>query len=147
MQPAEDRLNYVQDYLEERLGIMLGGRCAEKLMLGSVSSGAADDLKQCTRLARRMITQWGMNERLGPLSLPQSEEHPFLGMDMTKAREFSEHTARIIDEEVEKQIKQSEIETYQLLSDHQEQLECLAKDLLKHETLEADEVKSLLKLN
>lgn len=147
MLPDEDRLNIVQDYLDARLGVMLGGRCAEKLIFGQLSSGASDDLKQCTRLTRRMFTQWGMNERLGPVNYSQHEEHPFLGMEMAQPKDFSDQTARIIDEEVEKQIKKIEAETYQLLSDHRGQLDSLAMSLLEHETLDAEEVNALLGLN
>jgi len=145
-QPAEDRLNYLQDFLEERLHILLGGRCAEKLMLGQVSSGAADDLKQCTQLARRMITQWGMSEALGPIFLAQHEEHPFLGMEMTQTKEFSDQTTRLVDEEVEKLVKRCEQETVQLLSKHKADLEKLASELLAQETLEAEAIISLLDL-
>lgn len=143
--PSEDRVNYVQDYLEQRLCIMLGGRCAEKLILGQVSSGAANDLKQCTQLARRMITQWGMSERLGPINFPQHEEHPFLGMEMAQPKDFSDHTARLIDEEVATLVKRSENKSDQLLSDHKRELERLATALLEHETLEADEISLLMK--
>ena len=144
--PSEDRVNYVQDYLEERLHILLGGRCAEKLIFGQVSSGAADDLKQCTRLARQMITQWGMSEQLGPVNFPQHEAHPFLGMDMAQAKDFSDYTARLIDEEVEKLVKRSEQITDKLLEEHREELVRLAEGILEHETLEAEDIKKIMVL-
>ena len=142
--PSEDRVNYLQDFLEERLRILLGGRCAEKLALGQVSTGAADDLKQCTLLARRMVTQWGMNEKLGPVNFPQHEEHPFLGMEMAQPKDFSDHTARLIDEEVQRLVNRSEKETSQLLSDNRTLLDILANALLEQETLEHDEIKKVL---
>jgi len=142
--PSEDRVNYLQDYLEERLCILLGGRCAEKLMLNQVSTGASDDLKQCTRLARQMVTQWGMSEGLGPVNFPQHEEHPFLGMDMAQPKDFSDHTARLIDEEVEKLVKRSEQATDELLTKHKTELVRLANGLLEHETLEAEDIKKIM---
>ena len=142
--PTEDRVNYTQEFLEDRLCVFLGGRCSEKLVFGNVSSGAADDLKQCTHLARRMITQWGMSEKLGPVNFPQSEEHPFLGMEMTQARDFSDATARLIDEEVENLVKRSEIRALELLQQHRADLDKLAEELVAHETLAVDEVRHLL---
>ncbi len=79
---------------------MLGGRAAEKLIFDEYSAGAENDLTQATRLARRMVTAWGMSERLGPVAYRTSEEHPFLGKEIHEQREFSEHSAQLIDEEV-----------------------------------------------
>jgi len=142
--PREDRLNFNQSYLEQRLRILLGGRCAEKLVYGQLSSGAADDLKQATRLARSMVSQWGMSERLGPVNYPQHEAHPFLGMDMAQPQDFSDKTARLIDEEVESLLKRSERETFKILSDNRQQLERLAQAVLERETLELKDIESLL---
>ena len=145
--PEEDRVNYTQDRLEDRLCVLLGGRCSEKLVFGGVSSGAADDLKQCTRLARLMVTQWGMSEKLGPVYFPQHEEHPFLGMEMSMPKDFSDETAHAIDMEVESLVKTAEQKTINLLQAHREQLDTLANELLHHETLGADEVQALLNIN
>lgn len=144
--PTEDRVNYTQEVLEDRLCLLLGGRCSEKVMFGDVSSGAADDLKQCTRLARRMVTQWGMSEKLGPVNFPQQEEHPFLGMEMAQPKDFSDVTARLIDEEVEALVKRCEVRVMETLQQHRADLEKLAEALLAHETLGVDEVKHLLDL-
>lgn len=145
--PNEDRVNYTQDVLEDRLAVLLGGRCSEKLVFGDVSSGAADDLKQCTHLARRMITQWGMSEKLGPIHFPQHEEHPFLGMEMSMPKDFSDETAHAIDVEVETLVKNTEQKTLALLQEHREHLDVLAASLIQNETLGADEVRALLKIN
>ncbi|MEZ5505809.1 MAG: AAA family ATPase [Gammaproteobacteria bacterium] len=142
--PTEDRVNYTQDFLEDRLCMLLGGRCAEKVVFDNVSSGAADDLKHCTQLARRMVTQWGMNEHLGPVNYPQHEEHPFLGMEMAQPKDFSDATARLIDEEVERLVKRSETRTLETLQQHRADLEKLAAELIAHETLGVDEVRQLL---
>jgi cell division protease FtsH len=90
--PKEDKLNYGQHYLEDRISIMLGGRCAEKLVFDEVSSGAANDLQQATTLARHMVTEWGMNEELGPLSF-QHPEQTFPGQELILRKDYSEHTA------------------------------------------------------
>lgn len=142
--PEEDRINYTQDYLEDRIAIMLGGRCAEKLTFGEVSSGAADDLKQATRLARRMITSWGMSETLGPVHFPQHEEHPFLGMEMAQPKDFSDQTAKLIDDEVSQLIKRQEKLAVQMLQNHQDDLKRLALALMEKETLDAHEVEQLI---
>lgn len=142
--PEEDRVNYTQDYLEDRIAVLLGGRCAEKLIFQQVSSGAADDLKQATRLARKMITNWGMNESLGPVHFPQQEEHPFLGMEMAQPKDFSDQTAKLIDDEVSKLVKQQEQRALTLLKQHQSDLETLANALIEKETLEAAEVEQLI---
>lgn len=144
--PTEDRVNYTQEFLEDRLCVFMGGRCSEKVVFGNVSSGAADDLKQCTRLARRMITQWGMSEKMGPVTFLQHEEHPFLGMEMTQPKDFSDATARLIDEEVEAMVKRSETKALDLLQQHRADLDKLAAELVSHETLAVEEVRRLLNL-
>ena len=144
--PTEDRVNYTQEFLEDRLCVFMGGRCSEKVVYGNVSSGAADDLKQCTRLARRMITQWGMSEKMGPVTFLQHEEHPFLGMEMTQPKDFSDATARLIDEEVEAMVKRSETRALDLLQQHRADLDKLAAELVSHETLAVEEVRRLLNL-
>ncbi|MCP5019482.1 MAG: ATP-dependent zinc metalloprotease FtsH [Ketobacter sp.] len=142
--PVEDRVNYTQDVLEDRLCVLLAGRCSERVVFGNISSGAADDLKQCTRLARRMVTQWGMSEKLGPIYFPQNEEHPFLGMEIATSHDFSDTTAHTIDLEVEALVKKSEQRTEQLLKEKRRQLDTLAEALIAHETLGADEIQALL---
>jgi cell division protease FtsH len=91
--PEEEHYNLRKTYLHDRIGVMLGGRAAEQLVFGEVSSGAEDDLKQATRLARHMVTHWGMSEKIGPVAFRRGEEHIFLGREMTQQRDFSEHTA------------------------------------------------------
>jgi len=98
--PEEERFNLTESYLKDRITVMLGGRVSEKLVFGEVSSGAEDDLQQATALARRMVGRWGMSERLGPVAFRRDEDHVFLGREMTQPRDFSEHSARLIDEEV-----------------------------------------------
>ena len=142
--PVEDRVNYTQAVLEDRLCVLLAGRCAERVVFGNVSSGAADDLKQCTLLARRMVTQWGMSEKLGPVHFPQHEEHPFLGMEIATSKDFSDATAHSIDLEVEALVKKSEERTLALLQEKRAQLDALADALVDHETVTAEEIEQLI---
>jgi len=141
--PEEEHYNLRQSYVRDRIGVMLGGRVAEQLVFGEVSSGAEEDLKQATRLARHMVTHWGMSEKLGPVAFRRGEEHIFLGREMTQQRDFSEHTAQIIDDEISRLLKQTEQEVTNLLEQHRAQLETLATTLLEKETLEADEIQSI----
>ena len=142
--PEEDRHNFTQQYLEERISILLGGRLAEQLIYGDVSTGAADDLKQATLLARKMVAHWGMSEALGSVSFPQSEEHPFLGRDIAQPRNFSEDTLKRIDREVVALVKKCEEITATLLQENLSDLKHLAKALLEHETLVEEDIVSLL---
>ncbi len=142
--PEEEHYNLRRSYVYDRIGVMLGGRAAEKLIFEEVSSGAEDDLKQATRLARHMVTHWGMSEKLGPVAFRRGEEHIFLGREMTQQRDFSEHTARLIDDEIGSLLKRIEQEVSTLLQQHRPQLEALASALLEKETLEADEIQSII---
>ncbi len=141
--PEEEHYNLRQSYVRDRIGVMLGGRIAEQLVFGEVSSGAEEDLKQATRLARHMVTHWGMSEKLGPVAFRRGEEHIFLGREMTQQRDFSEHTAQIIDDEISNLLKHIERDITALLEQHRTQLELLASALLDKETLEADEIQAI----
>jgi cell division protease FtsH len=144
--PLEDRRNYSQSYLEEKISIMLGGRCAEQLKFDEISSGAADDLKQATLLARKMVSEWGMSERIGPVNLQQGEEHPFLGREMAEPRKFSEHSAQQVDEEISALIGRCEQTCTERLQSNFNNLSQLAQALLERETLDNEEVSELLSL-
>jgi cell division protease FtsH len=143
--PEEEHYNLRQSYVRDRIGVMLGGRVAEQLVFGEVSSGAEEDLKQATRLARHMVTHWGMSEKLGPVAFRRGEEHIFLGREMTQQRDFSEHTAQIIDDEISNLLKHIERDITALLEQHRTQLESLASALLDKETLEAEEIQAICK--
>jgi len=142
--PEEEHYNLGHAYLIDRIGVMLGGRAAEKLVFGEVSSGAEEDLKQATRLARRMVTHWGMSERLGPVAFRRGEEHIFLGREMTQQRDFSEHTSQIIDDEVRGLLQGIDRRVAELLKKYRPQLDALAAALLDKETLEAAEIAAIL---
>jgi cell division protease FtsH len=143
--PVEDRHNYAQPYIETRLAVMLGGRTAEKLILGSVSSGAADDLEQATRLARTMVTQWGMSDVIGPVHFKAGSEHPFLGYELTQERDYSEETAARIDKEVHRLVSEAEQTARTTLENNRPALETLIENLVARETLSRDDIDVLLK--
>ena len=123
---------------------MLGGRAAEKLIFDEYSAGAENDLKQATQLARRMVTHWGMSERLGPVAYRTSEEHPFLGKEIHEQREFSEHTAQVIDEEVAKILHDASDRAMDVLTQSRDQLEKLAMALEQQEILDEADIEQLL---
>lgn len=143
--PEEDRYNLSRTYLLNRMAVMLGGRVAERLMCNDITSGAANDLKQATQLARRMVCQLGMSEKLGPVTFRQGEEHPFLGRELTEPKDFSEQTAREIDEEIRRLVQEMEKRATDTLEHHQDMLEKLAAALLEHETLDDQDVDALLR--
>jgi len=143
--PEEDRYNLTRRYVLGRIAVLLGGRTAEELILNDVSSGAGDDLKKATELARKMVCQWGMSDKLGPMTFRQGEEHPFLGREIAQQKDFSEATARQIDEEIRKIINETHKEVRGLLESNRSILEALARQLLEKETLPKEEIEALFK--
>jgi cell division protease FtsH len=144
--PEEDQYNFGRRYLFARLCIVLGGQAAEQLVYGEVTSGAGDDLKNATQLARRMVCQWGMSEKLGPAAFSRGESHPFLGRELTEEKNFSEETARIIDEEIISLLREARKKAGEILEKNHSQLEVLAQALIAHETLSSQEINDLLKI-
>lgn len=141
--PEDDRYHYQRSYLMSRLAVLLGGRVSEKLQFKETSTGAQNDLKQVMDLAEKMVCQWGMSDRLGPLSLPRGEEHPFLGRKLATEKVFSERTAWLIDQEIEKLIKLAENYATEALYANREILETLAQKLFDEETLDKDRLEEL----
>lgn len=144
--PDTDRHNLNRTYLLGRISVSLGGRVSEKLVFDELTSGAAQDLKQVTSIARKMVCQWGMSEKIGPTTFSQGEEHPFLGKEMAQQKDFSEHTARLIDEEVQRIVREQEERTIAILTENREKLDNLAAALMEHETLENGEVDRILEM-
>jgi len=142
--PEEDRLNIGERDLHSRLVFMLGGRAAEKLVFNEYSAGAENDLTQVTKLARRMVTAWGMSERLGPVAYRTSEEHPFLGKEFHEQRDFSEHTAQVIDEEVARILHGAADRASSLLAENRELLDKLSLALEEREVLDEMEIAALI---
>jgi cell division protease FtsH len=141
--PGEDQYNYSQEYLLARLTVMLGGRVAEQLALGSITTGAENDLAQATRLARRMVTRWGMGN-LGPVAFSTDEEQPFLGYELSQGREYSEDTAARIDDNVQNLLTERYSIAQRLLSEAREMLDRLVKALLAEETVQKRDLERIL---
>jgi cell division protease FtsH len=141
--PAEDRHSYDQTFLEERLIVFMGGRMAEELVFGVVSTGANNDLVSATELARKMVREWGMSDRIGPMAWG-SQGMVFLGEDLMHTRDYSDETARVIDEEVEKLLREMEKRCRDLLIEHRNGLDLVARALLEHETIDGAQVTRLI---
>ncbi len=142
--PEEDRVNISESELHSRLAFLLAGRAAEKLEFDEFSAGAEDDLKRATQIARRMVSHWGMSERLGPVAFRAGEEHPFLGKEMSEPREFSEHTACVIDEEIMRVLRDAADAAACILRQHQGKLRTLAEALEREETLDERQIEELI---
>lgn len=142
--PEEDRVNISENELHTRLMFLLGGRAAEKLVFNQYSAGAEDDLNRATQLARRMVTHWGMSERLGPVAFRDVEDHPFLGREIAEPRRFSEHTAQMIDEEVSRLLRDASEKAVSLLVEHRPKLDAMAKKLEETETLDEEDIEKLI---
>ena len=141
--PLEDQHNYSRTYLLARIGIMLGGRASEELFMGEITTGAENDLVEATRLARRMTTRWGMGN-LGLAAFKTDEEHPFLGYELSQGRDFSERTASLIDDEVQRILSERLDMARQILRTRRPQLEALVQHLLRFEGASQEELASIL---
>jgi len=139
--PESDRYNYPEAYLRARIVGILGGRAAEEIVFGTRTTGAESDIEQATRLARMMVTRWGMSDRLGMVELAP-RQNPYLGAPMQPelSRGVSEETARLVDAEVHRIISESQEEARRLLMEHRRELDLLAEALLERETLDEEEI-------
>ncbi|MBA2677029.1 MAG: ATP-dependent metallopeptidase FtsH/Yme1/Tma family protein [Ktedonobacteraceae bacterium] len=142
--PLDDRYNYAQDYLEAQMVTALGGRAAEEVAIGHITTGAENDLQRVTAIARQMVTHWGMSERLGSVSFSERED-PFAGTSLaSNQREYSEKTATVIDEEVNRLVKRAYERAVMLLRDHKETLDRIAKALRTYETIDAKRLREIM---
>jgi len=144
MLPEEERHTLPEDYLKARLAVTLAGRVAEQELLGTVSSGADDDIQKATELARAMVSRWGMSDKIGPIDLRQSTEHPFLGREIAQPRRFSETTAHEVDEAVRELLNEAESAARAIVRDHRPALDKLIATLEERETLSAAEIEACL---
>ncbi len=144
--PKEDRHNYGKTYLLNRIVVMLGGRAAEQVVFKEITSGAGDDLKQATQIARRMVCQWGMSNKVGLVVFRKGEPHPFLGRELTEEKDYSEATAELIDLEIRSILAECSEKAQQILTENREKLDLLAEELADKETLNISEIQSLLSL-
>jgi cell division protease FtsH len=141
--PEEDRYNYSKDELLARIRVMLGGRSAEEIACDDITTGAENDLVEATRLARRMVTRWGMGS-LGLQAMESDDTQPFLGYELTQGREYSEHTAAQIDRDIQSILNTSHEEVKALLEREHDKLDSLVDTLLKDETIDQDNLERIL---
>jgi len=142
--PEEERYHHGLDYFRGQLTMLMGGRAADKLIYGQPYAGEEDDLRKATKLARYMVTHWGMSDKLGPMSFRVGEEHVFLGKEIQEPKDFSEGTAQIIDEEVQKLLRAAEERATELLLRHRHDMDRLVDALLEKEELLFDEIEQIL---
>jgi cell division protease FtsH len=144
--PERDNYSYHRDKMYADLATVMGGRVAEELIFGhdKVSSGASGDIKQATKLARAMVMQWGMSEKLGPLQYEEQQGETFLGYSQTQRHNMSNETALMIDDEIRRLVDEGHARATHLLTEHADQLHMLAGALLEYETLTGDEIKQLV---
>jgi len=143
--PEEDKHNTRRKELLDHLAVIMGGRVAEDIVFGDVTSGARGDIKQATAIARKMVCQWGMSEKLGMIEYGEGDEHLFLARDLGRMREYSESTAQIIDAEVKALIDEAYARATKSLKGNQAKLELIAKSLLEWETLDGVQIRDLIK--
>ncbi|HEV8308776.1 MAG TPA: ATP-dependent zinc metalloprotease FtsH [Methylomirabilota bacterium] len=142
--PTDDKYNYSREYLINRITILLGGRAAEEMVLNQQTTGAGDDLEKATEMARKMVCEWGMSEKLGPLTFGKREEHIFLGREFARQQDYSEETAVLIDAEVTRIVLDCASRARQLLEEKAAKLHGLAQALLEHESLDSEEIARIL---
>ncbi|MFL3044914.1 MAG: ATP-dependent zinc metalloprotease FtsH, partial [Candidatus Neomarinimicrobiota bacterium] len=142
--PIDEKHTYPKDYIEGRLAILLGGRAAESMIFNELTTGAGNDIEQATSIARKMVCEWGMSENLGPMTFGKKNEEIFLGREIQSHRDYSETTAKLIDDEVVKLIRKAEKSAKQILKKNDKILHAMANALLKHETIDHDDVKKIL---
>ncbi|MCH7803081.1 MAG: ATP-dependent zinc metalloprotease FtsH [Acidobacteria bacterium] len=143
--PEEDRYSYTREYMEASLTILLAGRVAEELVLGSCTTGASNDLERVTERARKMVCEWGMSKEIGPLSYGKKQEQIFLGREIAQHQDYSEDTAKQIDKEVKNVVLRAYAEARKLLEENRDALILVAEALLEYETLDANEVQAVIK--
>ncbi|GAF98605.1 unnamed protein product, partial [marine sediment metagenome] len=145
--PVDEKHNLSKDYLETKMVHLLGGRVAEKLIFNQLTTGAGNDLEQATGLARKMVCNWGMSDKIGPLTFGKKDEHIFLGKELSKPRDYSEQTAMDIDSEIKKIVVKGQTKAEKLLSENLDKLHMLAEALLERECLTGEQIDDILREN
>jgi len=142
--PIDEQHTYQRNYLINSLAILMGGRCAEEICLGEMTTGAGNDIERATEMARKMVCEWGMSEKMGPLTYGTKEEQVFLGRDFSSQKNFSDQTAKLIDQEVKTLVMGGYTRATELLTQNRDKLEEMAQALLEHETLNAKDIQNIL---
>jgi cell division protease FtsH len=143
--PEDDRHSYSKDYMEHMLVFMLGGRVAEEIFIGKITTGASNDIERASKMARKMVCQWGMSEKLGPLSFGDNSEQVFLGKELIHNKDFSEDTARLIDSEVRRIVDEAHEKARELLRENEDIMHRMAEALLERETISGKDIDLLIK--
>jgi cell division protease FtsH len=143
--PTEDKYSYSKRYLDSMLAVLMGGRIAEEIFLNEITTGAGNDIERATALARRMVTQFGMSEVIGPLAVGDKEQEIFLGREFAQRREISERTAQMVDDEVKRLVDEAYARATEILSQNRELLDRIADALLERETIDRDDLDRLVK--
>jgi cell division protease FtsH len=141
--PVDEKHNYSREHLEDQIAILLGGRIAEEITIGSITTGASNDLERATELARRMVCEWGMSDAMGPLAFGKKQEQIFIGREIAQHQDYSEDTAEHIDREVKRFVTDNYARAHKALLDHKEQVAALADALLVRETLDGEQVRRI----
>ena len=141
---TQDRLSATKDWAEGMISFCMGGRVAEELIFGHLTTGAGNDLEKATEMARKMVCNWGMSEKLGPLTFGKKEEHIFLGREIAQHQDYSEETAQVIDAEVKRIVTAQYARARHLVEGHLAELRRIAEALLEHETLSGDDIDILI---
>ena len=142
--PEDEKHTYPRNYLYNNLAIFMGGRVAEEICLGQMTTGAGNDIERATEMARKMVCEWGMSEKMGPLTYGAKEEQVFLGRDFSQQKNFSDQTAKLIDQEVKALVMSGYEKACEIITEHRDSLEKMALALLDRETLNASEVKEII---
>ncbi len=142
--PTDDRYSYSKDFLYNNIAILLGGRVAEELVLNHTTTGAGNDIERATDLARKMVCEWGMSDKMGPLTFGKKEEEIFLGREIAKHRDYSEHTAVEIDNEVKRLVLENYERAKTIIKNNMKGLKAIAEALLEKEVLDAPEIDKIL---
>jgi cell division protease FtsH len=142
--PVDDRRNYPKEYLTARLVVALGGRSAEEVALGSITTGAENDLRQATYIARMMVAQFGMNEEFGPINYGDQEQQPFLGYSLSQPRQYSDTTAALIDKETKQLVEQAHARARHIMRENRAALDAIANELLENEIVDANRIHEII---
>jgi cell division protease FtsH len=142
--PMDDKHTYSRDFMEDQLAFAMGGRAAEEIFLNHFTTGAGNDIERATEIARRMVCEWGMSEALGPLAFGKPQEHIFLGREMSQARDISEKTAELIDDEITRLVQDAYKRARTIIRENKKDCELIAETLLDREVLDGKEIDLLL---